>query len=232
MTYKNPYKKKSHLWIVKSRKIIRYFSEDITAIKTSKLLKIERKTVNRWYNYIREVIAYNAIREDKEIWEGIIEIDESYFWPTRIRGKRWRWAGEKIKVLGLLKRRGKVYVQIVPDCSARSLVPIIRKKISDDSEVNTDWRKAYDGLVDIGYEKHYRVHHWANEFVRGKQHVNWIESFRSYTKRRLAKFNGIQSERYYLHLKETEFRFNCWLQKENIYKKLLKMLRSYTLNNL
>jgi transposase len=231
MTYKNLYKKKSHLWIAKSRKIIRYFAEDLTATTTSKLLWIERKTINRWYMYIREVISYYALQKDQEIRRWIIEVDESYFWPTRVRGKRWRWAGNKMKVLWLLKRKWNVYVQIVPDCSADSLLPIIRKKISNESEVNTDGRKAYDGLIDLWYEKHYRVHHWANEFVRWKKHVNGIESFRSYTKRRLSKFNGIKSERYSLYLKETEFRFNCWLQKENIYKQLLRILRRFTSNS-
>jgi transposase len=181
--------------------------------------------------YIREVISYYALQKDQEIRRWIIEVDESYFWPTRVRGKRWRWAGNKMKVLWLLKRKWNVYVQIVPDCSADSLLPIIRKKISNESEVNTDGRKAYDGLIDLWYEKHYRVHHWANEFVRWKKHVNGIESFRSYTKRRLSKFNGIKSERYSLYLKETEFRFNCWLQKENIYKQLLRILRRFTSNS-
>ena len=231
MAYQNPYKKRSHLWVAKSRKIIRYFAEDLTATTTSKLLDIERKTINRWYEYIRKVITYYALKDDKDIWKWIIEIDESYFWPTRVRWKRWRWAGSKVKVLWLLKRAWRVYVQIVPDCSAKSLLPIIRKKISNESEVNTDWWKAYDWLVDVWYEKHYRVHHWNNEFVRWKRHVNGIESFRSYTKRRLAKFNWIKQDRYTLYLKETEFRFNCWLQKENIYKQLLKLLKSFTSNS-
>ena len=44
MTTLNPYKKKSHLWIEKTRKIIRMFAEDITATSMSRLLWIERKT--------------------------------------------------------------------------------------------------------------------------------------------------------------------------------------------
>ena len=38
MTYKNAYRKSSHLWTIESRKIIRYFCEDIPASKTSNLL--------------------------------------------------------------------------------------------------------------------------------------------------------------------------------------------------
>ena len=228
MTTKNPYRKNTHFWVLKTKKIIRYFAEDLTATTTSNLLWIERKTINKWYNYIRSVIAYYALEEDKDVRKWIIEVDESYFWPTRVRWKRWRWAGDKIKVLGLLKRKWKVYVQIVPNCSSSELLPIIRQKVSIESVVNTDGWKAYDWLVDLWYEKHYRVYHGENEFVRWKKHVNWIESFRSYTKRRLAKFNGIKKEKYLLYLKETEFRFNCWLARKDIYKQLLKLLRKFT----
>lgn len=65
----------------------------------------------------------------------------------------------------------------MPDCSAKSLIPIIRKKVVvNDSVVNTDWWRSYDGLIDLGYEKHNRVHHWKNEFARGKKYINGIES--------------------------------------------------------
>jgi len=62
-------------------------------------------------------------------------------------------------------------------------------------------------LVDVGYSKHFRVHHGANEFARdGHYHINGIESFWSFTKRRLAKFNGVKVN-FELHLKECEWRW-------------------------
>ena len=230
MTTKNPYRKNSHLDVKKTREIIRYFAEDLSATSTSRLTWINRNTINSWYNYIRDVIFRKSIKTDQEIWKGIIEVDESYFWPKRIRGKRWRWASWKVKVLWLLKRQWKVYVQIVPDCSAKSLIPIIRGKIDPwETEINTDGWKSYDWLIDLWYKKHYRVHHGDNEFVRGKKHINGIESFWSYCKRRLVKFNGIQKKKYMLHLKETEYRFNTRLQDKKIYNELLKLLRDFTL---
>jgi transposase-like protein len=156
-----------------------------------------------------------------------IEMDESYFGARRVRWKRWRWAWWKTKVFWLLKRHGKVYTRVVPDCSARSLLPIITWKIKlEDSVVNTDYWKTYDGLVNLWAKKHYRVKHSDNEFARWSQHVNWIESFRSYCKRRLTKFNGIKQWYYPLYLKECERRFNCWLQNEDMYKKLLTLCRN------
>ena len=226
---KNPYRNRTHFDVRKTRLIIRYFCEDLTATHTSKLLWIRRSTINDRYEYFRKTILRESIKTDKEIWNWIIEIDESYFWPRRIRWKRWRWAWWKTIVLWLLKREWKVYVQIVPDCSTKSLIPIIRGKVDPEkSIVNTDGWKTYDGLIDLWYEKHYRVHHWINEFARWKQHINWIESFRSYTKRRLTKFNGVQSDKFMLHLKECEFRFNCRLEWENMYSKLLQILKKYS----
>ena len=112
MSTKNPYRKNSHFWTKQTRKIIRMFAEDLTASKTSDLLGIERKTINDWYNYIRHSILRYTYSQDKEIWKWIIEIDESYFWTRRVRGKRGRWAGDKIKVLGLLKEMKKCTVRL------------------------------------------------------------------------------------------------------------------------
>nr|WP_269084481.1 transposase [Acinetobacter venetianus] len=83
---------------------------------------------------------------------------------------------------------------------------------------------GYEGLVDIGYDKHFRVNHGANEFANGDRHINGIESFWSYAKRRLAKFNGVAKHTFYLHLKETEYRFNH--RHDNLYLELLKLLRN------
>ena len=85
------------------------------------------------------------------------------------------------------------------------------------------WR-GYDGLVDIGVDRHFRVNHGNNEFVRGSKHVNGIESFWSYAKHRLAQFHGVAKHTFAMHLKETEFRFNH--RHDNLYRALLKLLRA------
>jgi len=109
-----------------------------------------------------------------------------------------------------------------------TLQAIIRGKVSPDSIIHSDGWRGYNGLVDIGYKKHYRVHHGANEFARGKKHINGIESFWSYSKNRLLKFHGISQNTFYLHLKECEFRFNY--RDQNLYSFLLKLFREKPLN--
>ena len=127
-------------------------------------------------------------------------------------------------VFGLLKRDGNIYTEIVPDASKASLQAIIRGKADINSVIHTDGWRGYNGLVDIGFDKHFRVNHGADEFVNGSNHVNGIESFWSYAKRRLLQFNGVPKNTFLLHLKETEFRFNH--RKADLYKVLLNLLRN------
>ncbi len=229
MKTRNRYRKWARFDNRETRKIIECFSLDLTASKTSQILWIERKTINDWYEYIRQVIYIECEKQKQEkLWWGIFELDESYFWPTRIKGKRGRWAWGKTIVFWILKRDGKVYTEIIPDAKAKSLIPIIRGKIDPWSEINTDGWKAYDWLVDLWFEKHYRVHHGANEFARWKQHINGIESFWSFTKRRIRKFNGIKKEFFLLHLKESEFRYNVRIEEWNLNLIIQQLLINFT----
>ena len=91
------------------------------------------------------------------------------------------------------------------------------------SIIHTDGWRGYDGLVDVGYAKHLRVNHSENEFANAASHINGIESFWAYAKHRLAKFKGVAKHTFYLHLKETEFRFNH--RRDNLYQVTLKLLR-------
>jgi transposase-like protein len=68
------------------------------------------------------------------------------------------------------------------------------------------------------------VHHGLDEFARDSSHINGIESFWSYAKRRLARFNGLRKEHFLFHLKETEFRFNY--PNNDLYSVMLKHLRA------
>lgn len=207
----------------KIKKILRCFSEDLAATKTASILNLNRKTVDRYYNIFREKILLASSKQMEAI-SGEIELDESYFGARRVRGKRGRGAAGKTPVFGLLKRDGKVFVSIVKNCSKEELMPIIQGKILEGSTIHTDGWRAYDGLILNGYD-HYRVHHSKNEFARGKCHVNGIESFWSFAKRRLVKFNGIASHKFLLYLKECEFRFNY--RNSNLYDKMLVIISKF-----
>jgi transposase len=204
----------------KTRQIIRYFALDLTASKTAEIAGLTRKSVNQIYLKIRREIAAECERASP--FGGVVEVDESYFGARRVRGKRGRGAAGKTIVFGIFKRNGSVYTEIVPDCSKKTLQAVIRGRVSPETIIHSDKWRGYDGLVDVGYEKHLRVSHGTNQFADGTNHINGIESFWSFAKRRLQKFNGLPTHTFYLHLKECEYRFNN--RNKNLFQLLIKLI--------
>lgn len=217
---KNKYCKRSRLSEYKFRQLLQCFCDDFDTVLTAKIVGISRQKLSRYFGALRLRIVDLSQLEGK--FSGEIEVDESYFGAKRIRGKRGRGARGKIPVVGVLKRGGKVYTKVVKNCSRQQIMPILKGKILDESTVYTDGWKSYHGLIYQGFY-HYRIYHSKNEFARGKNHINGIESFWSFCKRRMAKQNGVRKDKFLLHLKESEFR---WNHRNDMYKVLLDDLKS------
>jgi transposase len=121
---KNRYYRRSRTSEKKFRQLLRCFAMDFTATDTATLTGISVRSVNSIYLKLRSQIA--TVCEQQSPLQGAIEIDESYFGPRRVRGKRCRGAYGKTIVFGLLKRDGRVYTEIVPDCTKATLQGVIR----------------------------------------------------------------------------------------------------------
>jgi transposase-like protein len=52
------------------------------------------------------------------------------------------------------------------------------------------------------------VDHGNSEFAQGKTHINGIESFWAFVKKRFSKYKGMSHRTFSLYLKECEPRFN------------------------
>ena len=224
---RNKYAVGAHVSAADFRGLLRLWAADVPALGAARVCGLNKNTVHRFYEQLRLRVVALAEAEADPFRQGIIEIDESYFGPRRVRGQRGRGAARKIPVIGLLKREGKVFTQIVPNCSKTELLSVIRDLVKRPAVIHTDGWKAYDGLVLDGF-RHHRVHHSANEFARGRRHINGIESFWGYAKTRLARKRGIRLEKFHDHLKETEWRWNH--RRENLYALLLKETRRHPLN--
>lgn len=73
-----------------------------------------------------------------------------------------------------------------------------------------------------GFE-HHRIRHSHGELARGRVHINGIESFWSFAKKKLARHYGVRRKDFPLYLKEIEFRFN--LRGQDPYMALLKIVK-------
>jgi transposase-like protein len=218
----NRYLSRARISETRFRNFLRCFALDLSATQAAEMTRVHRNTANALYRRIRLRLAEESERESP--LSGEVELDESYFGPRRVPGKHGRGAGKKVIVFGLLKRHGRVYTQVVPNVRKSTLQQIIRGRVDLTSTIYSDYLNSYQGLVNVGYSKHYRLQHEQDEFARGSAPINGIESFWSFAKRRLQKFNGVPAHTFYLHLKECEWRFNH--RDQDLYRELLRLLRA------
>lgn len=143
----------------------------------------------------------------------------SVMFGGRRKGKRGREAEHKVPVFGMSERDRKVYVEVVSDVQAKTLVGAARQHIYPGSTTCTDGFSSYSSLLLYGYE-HIRVDH-ERCFANGKVHINGLEGFRSYAKERLAPYHGVSPRNFYLYIKEMEFRYNH-RDEEGLFEHLIK----------
>jgi len=98
------------------------------------------------------------------------------------------------------------------------LMDAIKQKTKKGSVFYTDGFKSYNSLQLYG--KHNIIDH-KKDLVKGKNHINGIESFWAYAKERFHKYHGINKKNYPFYVKEMEFRFNH--RNENVYKLLVSI---------
>jgi len=219
---KNKYKNGTHLSERKFRFVLQEFALDREASKVAIRAKLNRKTVNSLYERIRARIVIMAEHE-KPCNLDNVQIDEAYFGAMR---STRAWYNTKTIALGIISAK-RVYTKILNKACKAEIYPEIRAVCKNGATIFTDASSVYSGLVAEGY-KHKFVNHSIYEFGRqegdSKVTTNRIESYWAWTKLRLSKFKGIRYEKYYVHLKECEWRFNH--RHDDIYRLLLKEFRA------
>jgi transposase-like protein len=157
--------------------------------------------------------------ERTEKLEGVIEADETYVGGKR-HGKRGRGAGGKIIIAGLIERGGKVDATIVPDCTAKTLVSNIRRKVLLGSQIYTDEFWSYGKLRAYGF-KHETVNHGTREYARGDVHTNSVESFWAQFKRSVhGTFHHVSPKHCQKYLNEFCYRNNHRRNSEPMFSQL------------
>ncbi len=97
-----------------------------------------------------------------------------------------------------------------------TLLPLIAKKVVPGSTVCSDTWKAYTGIASRGYV-HRLVNHGERQYTDGKgNHINGLEGFWGYLKRKLASKGGITRSRLPLYLAEYVWRYNHRYDPERV----------------
>ena len=125
------------------KELLCFFVLEVTARSAADILDIQPNSAILFYRKIRMVISHHlAVAADDEVFEGSVELDESYFVGRR-KGRRGRGAAGKVVVFGILKRNGRVYTVVVDNTKSDTLMPVIKQKIMPDSIVYTDSLSSY-----------------------------------------------------------------------------------------
>ena len=198
------------LWLVK------LFELEVTARQAAIQTGVSYPTALSVFTTIRRALV---AQEHPELLRGEVEADESYFGGRR-KGKRGRGAAGKVPVFGILERRGRVSVTVVPNVTAHTLLQETVKVVKRGSLVYTDKYRGYDTLTFCGYRR-LAVNH-SKQFSRGKVHINGLEGFWSYAKGKLLKHHGVSPHKFPLYLYEMQFRYNH--RHEDLFQRFLDAL--------
>lgn len=185
---------------------------------------ISLKTAQRVFTIFRQAIHdHSMVRLHELVLDGEIEIDESMYGGHR-KGKRgWGAAGKHI-VFGLYQRNSHVITFPVPNRKTSTLIPLVFKHTKPASLYYSDDWHAYTRLSVKG--DHVVVQkEQGSPKAKGRNHINGIEGFWSFSKNWLYQFRGIPTHHFHLYLKETEFRFN------NRNRDLFPLIAQYLTNN-
>lgn len=197
-------------------RLLEYFSLGVPAYRLRFQVPADRKTIQRWFRFFREVIYDQQIKELSKL-SGAIEMDETMFGGYRPGKRGWGAAGKRI-VFGIYQRDGKVLTFPIASRSKQELVPLMTAYTKPGSLYYTDDWHAYTFLDIRG---NHVVIRKEKGRPKGRNHINSIEGFWSYAKHWLYQYRGVPKQYFHLYLKETEWRFNH--RDEN----LIPLLRKY-----
>lgn len=219
-----------HLSRKEWRQVIGWLLREQSAKAIAEVTGLDRKRVIRALMYARKAMAVDV----PEQFSGIVEVDETYLggqWKNkrkhiRDKGTKRGKGTTKQPVFGIYARQGIVWAELVDNTGSGTLLPLIRKQVSEGSTVCSDTWKGYTGIATEGYV-HRLVKHSEGEFSDGKgTHINGLEGFWGYLKRKLAAKGGIRRERLGLYLAEYVWRFNHRTLSHKLKtERLLKLLQ-------
>jgi transposase-like protein len=141
---------------------------------------------------------------------GTVEVDETYVGGKQ-QGVGRGCKDNKVPVVALLERGGKVRSQVMRHVTGNNLKQVVKDNVAICSDVNTDDHFGYRGLEPKF--NHHVVKHSAKEYVRREKDrlvmTNGVEGFFSLLKRGVVgTFHHVSEQHLPLYLAEFDHRHN------------------------
>uniref|UniRef100_A0A0N5BLZ0 DDE_Tnp_IS1595 domain-containing protein n=1 Tax=Strongyloides papillosus TaxID=174720 RepID=A0A0N5BLZ0_STREA len=187
-------------------------------------LDMNHNTTVDWNNYLRKVCFFKEESSQTKIGgEGqTVEIDETLF--VRRKNHCGRLIEQQWCFGGICRETREVFVEPVPDRSAKTLMEVLRRRVHEDTLIMSDMWKGYSRVEKNGYE-HLQVNHKFN-FVDPETgaHTQNIERVWRSVKERNKRQCGTRRSMLESYMFEFSWRKR---NKENAFKQILADIKDF-----
>jgi transposase-like protein len=182
----------------------------ISSYEVHRAIGVTQKTAWFMDHRIRFALSLGTI--DK--LSGEVEADETFIGGKarnmHVSKRKRRITGtgtkDKIAVMGILERGGKVRATVVPNRKKHALQAEVKKHVEAGTALYTDALLSYEGLAT---EYAHQVVDHAVQYVDGKVHTNGLENFWSLLKRGISgTYVSVEPFHLFRYLDEQTFRYN------------------------
>jgi len=193
-----------HLWFFATH-LMTSTKCGVSAKHLERELGVTYKTAWRMCNLIRTDLM---AQDDDTTLSGEVEVDETYVGgKQRFQFGRPGRTSKKTPVLAMTERGGKVVAKVIPDASAKSLLPEIERHVEPGTQIYTDEWRGYASLHKL--YPHRTVRHAHHEYVRGPVFTSTVEGFFGNVKNGIAgNYHGVSRRWLQGYLNEYAWRYN------------------------
>jgi transposase-like protein len=209
---------KLHIWL-QAIFLLSSSKKGISSNQLSRSLGITLKSAWFMSHRIREAMRDGGLAVLGGVGE-VVEADETYYGRKTVaatettdgrsftHSKRGRGPANKMAVVSLVQRGGKVRSFHVERADKVTVARIVMDNVARESRLHTDESRLYRG-ADGAFQSHETVQHGAGEYARGDVNTNSVEGFFSIFKRGMRGiYQHCQEKHLHRYLSEYDFRYN------------------------
>ncbi len=221
---KNKMLKRSHLSEKTCRDIIQLFSDDLTATQIAGITSVSRVTINNYLKLIRTHIASHCEELRRGLGIAAKQVGGAPVWQQPVSDAL---AEDGNMYYGFYSVNENVFTDELPAVNKQSIREFQQSSWTARQEAgHLNGLSRYHAIADFDEWRLYRADALG---LHGKLHPeDGIAVFWGNTRNRLLKFRGLNKNTLYLHVKESEFRYNY--RQDDINKLLLNIIYKYPLH--
>jgi transposase len=215
MAMKNKFFRRAHISEAKFKLILKLFCDEKTAVEISEVTGISRVTVNKYLGDIRQMIM--TCDDDLLKQDARMLFSETF---SSNEKKADKAKGQLVTMAGIELEGGTLKVHPIEEVAHKRMIQIAEGKKRSKKE--EEMAQKFCGFVDLKGRQYYKLRTVVRK-RNASQIAKNADRFWQIFRTRIHKSKGLASNTIYLHLKESELRYNY--RKAEMYTMLLKVLR-------